>query len=171
MLVLIVVIYSQIRFQQRLVRNYVPGVEFVKMSSCQAYGDRIRTVNLEGAKLKLDRVRKVRHIRVEYMLANTSLAPVSLQQASLAVNLKKERLSLPAETAVVELGPSESGLSKAVFRLPREIDYEDIDSVNLEVKGNCTKSIDVKPRLYVNFLIRQRKPEFIFEPYGRFIKR
>ncbi len=171
-LVLVVVIYMQLKFQKRMLDQYVPRLEFVRISKCQFYSDRIRTVNLYGAKEKLDRIKKVRNLKIGYDIINDSFTPLSIHSASVIIKVKGGKsISLPSAMSVVNVEPKRTSSSGVSFRLPREVDFDSIDWVELSLKGNADKKILTEPHLYVNIVTRGKKPKFIFEPFDKFRKR
>ena len=172
LLVLVAVIYVQLRFQKRMLDQYVPSMDFVKLGMVQAYSERIRMVNLYGALDRMDRIKKVRNVHMRYEVMNSSFSPVSLHSASLDIKLKKGKpISLPAVISILNVEPKRSSRSEVSFRLPRELDFGSIEWMELVLVGNCEKKIRVKPHLYVNLVIRGKKTEFIFEPFAKFRKR
>lgn len=172
LLVLVAVIYMQLRFQKRMLDQYVPSMDFVKIGRCQAYSERIRMVNLYGALERMDRIKMVRNVHMKYEIVNSSFSPVSIHSASLDIKLKKgKRMSLPAVISILNVEPKRSSRAEVSFRLPRELVFDSIEWMELVLVGNCKKKIRVKPHLYVNLIVRGKKTEFVFEPFARFRKR
>jgi hypothetical protein len=154
-----------------MLRQFVPQLDFVRIRKCQLYSDRIRTVNVYGAMEKVDRIRKVRNVKVKYDILNDSFSPVSVEAASLTIKLKRgSRISLPAAMSILNVEPKRTASNEVSFRLKREIDFDSVEWVELELRGNCKKKVRIQPRLYVNLVLRGKKPEFIFEPFEKFRK-
>lgn len=172
LLVLIVVIYSQLRMQKKMLDQYVPKMDFVRISRCHAYSDRIRTVNIYGAKDNIDKIKKVKNFSISYVVTNDSFSPVSVQAASLVIVKRGgKKIFVPSTMSILEADPKKTATSKVNFKLKNEVDFDSIDWVELVLEGNCKKTIRVNPVLYANLLLRKKIPEFIFESYKIFRKR
>jgi hypothetical protein len=172
LLVLVVVIYMQLKFQKRMLDQYVPTIDYVRIGRCQLYSDRVRVINLYGALEKMDRIKNVRNIKIKYDIVNDSFSPVSIQAASLTVGLKKGgRIRLPSSMSILDVEPKRTSGVEVGFRLPKEVAFDSIAWLELSIIGNCKKSVRIKPHLYVNIVVRGKKPEFIIEPFATFRKR
>jgi len=172
LLVLIVIIYMQLKFQKGMLEQYVPKIALVRITMCRAYSERVRTVNLYGAKDRMDRIRSVRRLKIGYEVVNDSFSPVSIQSASLEVKLRRGGvISMPSAMSILNVEPKRASGTEVTFRLPREVDFDSIDWVELQMKGNCEKKVRTEPHLYVNIMIRGKNPELIFEPFEKFRKR
>ena len=171
-IVLVAVIYIQLRFQKSMLGQYVPAIDYVRIRKCQLYSDRIRTVNLYGAKEKLGQIKKIRNVKIGYDIVNNSFSPVSIQAAALEIKLKKEKRTRPLSAiSILDVEPKRSSGAEVTFRLKRELDFGSIEWLGFEMIGNCRKKVRIEPHLYVNILLRGRKPDFIFEPFSKFRKR
>ena len=96
----------------------------------------------------------------------------SIHSAALDIKVRKGKvMSLPAVISILNVDPKRSARAEVTFRMPREILFDSIEWMELVLVGNCKKKIRVKPHLYVNLVLRGKKPEFIFEPLSRFRKR
>ncbi|MBN2330350.1 MAG: hypothetical protein JXC85_00905 [Candidatus Aenigmarchaeota archaeon] len=172
LLVLVVVIYAQLKFQQRMLEQYIPRLDYVKVGSCRLYSDRVRTINLYGAKERISEINTVRNAKVRYHVVNTSFSPVSVQAASLSLRLAGGKsLSVPGTISVLDVGPKRASSSEASFRLRSGVDFRSIERAELILKGNCEKAVRLEPRLYVNIILRGKKQDMIFEPFDKFRKR
>lgn len=171
-LVLVSVIYLQLRFQQRLLDQYVPHIGYVRVSKCEAFSDRVRTVNLYGAKEQMDKIKHVSNIRIRYDVVNDSFTPVSIQQAGISVKLLSGRqVPVPPEISVVDVEPKRSSGTDMTFRLGEAVDFDEIEFIELMLTGNVKKRVRIKPHLYVNVMLRGKQPEMIKEPFSRFSRR
>ena len=172
LLVMVVLIYAQLKFQKRMLDQYIPRIDYVKVGDCQMFSERIRTVNLYGAKERMEEINAVRNIRIRYDAINTSFSPVSIQTASLSLKLMDGKVvSIPSAVSVMNVDPKRASSSEATFKLDRKVDFNSIEWMDLILKGNCDKTERLKPRLYVNILLRGKKPELLFEPFDKFRKR
>ncbi len=172
LLVLIVVIYAQLKLQRRMIRQYVPMIEFVRIRKCQLYSDRIRAINLYGVKDKLTDIGKIRNILIEYDVVNDSYSPISIGGISLTLKLKNgRRISLPTSVSILDVEPKKTSGTGVTFRLKNDVTFGSIEWMELEFRGNCRKKIRVKPHLYVNIMLRKKVPEFIKEPFAKFKRR
>ena len=172
LLILIMVIYMQMRFQKRMLDQYVPRVDFVRVRKCHAFSKRLRMNSLYGARDRVAEMRAVSHVRIAYDIVNDSFSPVSIQSAALEVKLRRGgRLSVAPSMAVLDVEPKRSGGTEVTFALPREVPFESIEWVQLELKGNCSRKVRMQPKLYVNLMIRGKTPEQVSEPYDSFRKR
>ncbi len=172
LLVMVVLIYAQLKFQKRMLDQYIPRIDYVKAGDCQVFSDRIRTVNLYGAKERMEEINSVRNIRIRYDAINNSFSPVSIQTASLSMRMMDGKVvSLPSAVSVMNVDPKRSSSSEATFKLDRKVDFNSIEWMDLILRGNCDKTVRLKPRLYVNILLRGKKPELLFEPFDKFRKR
>lgn len=172
LLVMVVVIYAQLKFQKKLLDQYIPRIDYVKAGNCQLYSDRVRTVNLYGAKERIDEIRSVRNVKIKYDIINTSFSAVSIQTASLSLKLMNGKvISVPGALSVLNVDPKRTSSGEATFRLGREVDFDSIEWIDLTLEGNCKKNVRLEPRLYVNIMLRGKKPELIFEPFEKFRKR
>lgn len=172
LLVLIVVLYGQLKLQRRMLAQYVPMIEMVRVRECRLYSDRLRAVNVFGIKEHMDKVSKVRNVRIKYEVVNDSFCPVSIEGAALTVKLKKGgNITLPPALSVLDLAPKKTGSTVAEFRLPDDIPFDSIEWLELDLRGNCKKKERVKPHLYVNAMLHGKVPRLIFEPLDAFLKR
>lgn len=172
LLVLIVVIYAQLKFQRRMIRQYVPMIDFVRIRKCQLFSDRIRVLNLYGIKDKLTGIGKIRNVLIEYDVVNDSYSPISIEGVSLTIKLKNgKRISLPTSVSILDVEPKKTSGTEVTFRPKREITFESIEWLEIELKGNCRKKIRVRPHLYVNIMVREKIPKFIKEPFAKFKRR
>lgn len=172
LLVMIMVIYMQLRFQKRMLDQYVPRIGMITITMCAAYSERIRTVNMAGLREKAGQVSKVRYIRMGYRIMNDSFAPVAVDGGTLELCLRKGgRIRAGPRTAILGIGPKRSGAGELTFRLPREVDFASIAWAELSLEGNCRKTARAEPVLFINAIIRGRTPELIFEPLGKFRRR
>jgi hypothetical protein len=172
LLVLIVVLYGQMKIQRRMLAQYVPMVDFVRVRECRLYSDRIRAANIFGIKEKLPRAMRVRNIRIKYDIINDSFCPVSIEGAGLVIKLKKGgTVSLPPVLSVLDVAPKGTGGTAAEFRLRDEIPFDSIEWLEIDLRGNCRRKERVKPHLYVNAMLQGESARLIFEPYEAFLKR
>lgn len=172
LLVMVVVIYAQLKFQKKMLNQYIPRIDYVKVGNCQLYSDRVRTVNLYGAKKKMDKINRVRNVKIRYNIINTSFTPVSIQTASLSLRLMNGKaLSVPGAISILSVDPKRTSSGEASFRLGRGVDFGSIEWIDLILKGNCDKTVRLEPRLYVNIMLRGKKRDLIFEPFEKFGKR
>jgi hypothetical protein len=171
-MVLAVIIYMQLKFQSRLLEQYVPRLDFLRISRCALFSDRVRIVNIYGAPERLDSIKTVRNVKIRYEVVNDSFAPISIEGVSLVVRLKKgPKISMPPTTSVLDVEPKKSAFNEATFRLPRAVRFDNVQFVELWLMGNVRKKVRIRPHLYVNLLLRGRVPEEIFEPFDKFRKR
>jgi hypothetical protein len=172
LLVLIVVLYGQLKMQRRMLAQYVPMVDFVRVRECRLYSDRIRAVNIFGVREKLPKVKMVRNVRIKYDIINDSFCPVSIEGVGLLIKIKKGgKISLPPAVSVVDVAPKATGSTTAEFRLRDEIPFGAIEWLEIDLRGNCRRKERVKPHLYVNAMLEGSNPRPIFEPYEAFLKR
>lgn len=172
LLVLIVVIYGQLRMQKRLIRQYVPMIGDVRIRKCQLYSPRLRLVNLYAAKDKIAQMKKVRNVAIRYDVINDSFAPLSIEGASLTIMMKGGRkLNLPASVSVMDVEPKRTSGTDVSFQLGQDVDFDSIKWMELDIRGNCSKKLRIAPHLYANVVLREKVPRFIFEPFGKFVKR
>jgi fumarate reductase subunit C len=172
LLVLTVVIYTQLKLQRRMMSRYVPMIDYVRIRGCQMYSDRIKVGNIQGVPLKMDEVKSVNNLKIKYDIINDSFSPISVEGVSVSIRLREKRtITLPYSTSVVDVEPKRTGGSEVSFRLKSGISFDSIEWLQLELRGNCRKSIRVKPHLYVNLMLREKVPRFIFEPFEKFDKR
>ncbi len=172
LLVMIMVIYMQLRFQKSMLAQYVPRIAMITITRCAAYSERIRTVNMAGLREKAGQVSRVRYIRVGYRIVNDSFSPVAVDGGTLEVCLRKGgRIRADPRTALLGVGPKRSGAGEMAFRLPKEVDFASIEWVELTLEGNCRKAARAEPVLFINAIIRGKTPELIFEPLGKFRRR
>ncbi len=172
LLVLIAVIYSQLKMQRRMMRQYVPTISMVRIRKCRLFSDRIRVLNLYGVKEKLADIGRIRNIEIAYDIINDSYSPVSVEGVSLTVRLRKgKRISLPTSVSIVDAEPKKTSGTDVTFRLRNPVDFDSIEWLELELKGNCKKKVRIRPHLYVNIMLREKVPKFIKEPFAKFRKR
>ncbi|MFH0956824.1 MAG: hypothetical protein V1813_03105 [Candidatus Aenigmatarchaeota archaeon] len=172
LLVLIVVLYGQLKMQRRMLAQYVPMVDFVRVNKCFLYSERIRAQNVFGVMENLGKARKVRNVRIGYDVVNDSFCPVSIEGAALTIKIRKGgKITLPPAVSVLDLPPKKSGGTTVEFRLPEEVFFDTIEWMEVDLRGNCRKTVRVKPHLYVNAILRGREQKLIFEPYEAFLKR
>ena len=172
LLVLIVVIYMQMRFQKRLLDQYVPSMDLIRIAKCQLFSDRVRMLNLYGAAEKLNEIKHVSNVRIGYSVTNDSFAPVAVHSASLAIKVRgKERVLLPTAMSMLDVEPKKTGASTVIFRLKNPVGFDSIEWVELELRGNCTKRVRIRPHLYVNIMLRDEKSQMIFERFSDFMGR
>ncbi len=172
MLVLIVIIYAQLKFQKRMVRQYVPTIQFVRISKCRLFSDRIKVLNLYGMKEKVEKMGRIRNVLIAYDIVNDSYSPVSIESASLVIKLRRgKRITVPTALSILDVEPRKTSGTEVTFRLKNDIDFTSIEWLELYLKGNCSRKIRIKPHLYVNVMIRGKVPEFISEPFAKFKKR
>jgi hypothetical protein len=172
LLVLIVVLYGQLKMQRRMLAQYVPMIELVRVRECRLYSDRLRVTNVFGVKENLDKVSKVRNVRIKYEVVNDSFCPVSIEGAGLTIRLSKGgNISLPPAISVLDVAPKKSGGTTVEFRLREDIPFDSIEWLEVDLRGNCSKKERIKPHLYVNAMLHGRVPRLIFEPLDAFLKR
>lgn len=172
MLALLVVVYTQVRMQKKLLRQYVPTIEFVRIRKSELSSDRVRLVNLYGAREKLARMKLVRNIRIRYDVINDSFAPLSIEGAGLTLKMKGDRkLTLPPAVSILDVEPKRTSGTDVEFRLKETVSFDSIEWMELDLRGNCRKRIRVVPHLYVDVVLREKVPKFIYEPFGKFAKR
>ncbi len=171
-LMLTVVIYSQLKLQKRMIRQYVPVIENVRIRKCQLYSDTVRMLNLFSAPDKLNEIRKVVNVKIGYDIVNDSFSPISVEGVSLSLRLKGGTVKdLPSSVSILDVEPKRTNGTEVGFRLEEPVSFEEIEWLELEIKGNCKKKVRVKPHLYVNISTRDDKPRSIFEPIEKFAKR
>jgi hypothetical protein len=172
LLVLIVVIYAQLKVQGRMMRQYVPTINLVRIRKCRLFSDRVRVVNLYAVKDKLAEIGKIQNVEIAYDIVNDSYSPVSIEGALLSIKLRKgKRVSLPTSVSIVDAEPKKTSGTEVSFRLKRPVSFESIEWLELELKGNCRKRVRIRPHLYVNIMLREKVPKFIKEPFAKFRKR
>ncbi len=172
LLVLVVVIYMQLKFQRSMLQQYVPSIDFVKVLRCQLYSDRIRVLNIHGAREKMYSIGVVRNVKIMYDIVNDSFSPVSMHSASLAIMMRDGRkISLPSAMSIINVEPKRSAGTGVSFRLEKGVEFDSIKWLELRLSGNCKKRVRIEPQLYVNLMLRGKEPRFIFEPFSRFIRR
>jgi hypothetical protein len=172
LLVLIVVLYSQLKMQRRMLAQYVPMMDFVRVNKCFLYSERIRAQNVFGVMENIEKAKKVRNVRIGYDVVNDSYSPVSIEGAALTIKIKKGgKITLPPAVSVLDLAPKKSGGTTVEFRLAEEVSFDSIEWMEVDLRGNCRKTVRVKPHLYVNAMLRGREQKLIFEPYEAFLKR
>ena len=172
MLILVLVIYMQIRLQRKAMSDYVPEIDILKVKSCRMFSDRIRTVNVYGAKEHMEKIKKVRNIEIAYDAMNSSFSPVSIQAASAVMKMKSgRRISIPEEMCVLNVQPKRTSGTRITFRLDRPARADSVVWLELHLKGNCRKKVRIKPVLYVNLVLRGKETKFVFEPFSKFMKR
>ena len=80
-------------------------------------------------------------------------------------------VSLPGAVSVMNVDPKRASSGEATFRLGRGVDFRSVEWMDLTLKGNCDKTVRLEPRLFVNIMLRGKKPETVFEPFEKFKKR
>ena len=172
LLVLTVVLYAQLKIQRRMISQYVPLIDVVRIRKAQAFSRRIRLVNLYEAKQKLFEIGQVSNFRIAYDVINESFSPVSVQAASLGIKLADgRRIELPEEMSVLDVGPKNVSGTELLFTAKKPVKFTDIEWLELRLKGNAKKSVRIKPDLYVNIITRSKVPKTVFEPFSKFKKR
>jgi hypothetical protein len=172
LLVLTVVIYAQMKVQRRMIRQYLPAIDVVRIRKCQLYSDRIRVVNLYGIKEKLEDIGNIRNVEIAYDIVNESYSPISVEGVALTIRLRNgRRIALPISVSIVDAEPKKTSGGDVSFRLKREMAFDSIDWLEMEIKGNCRKRVRIRPHLYVNIMVRGKVPEFIKEPFAKFRRR
>jgi hypothetical protein len=172
LLVLTVVIYAQLKVQRRMIRQYLPTIDVVRIRKCQLYSDRVRVVNLYGVKDRLSDIGKIRNIEIAYDIVNESYSPISVEGVALTIKLRNgRRIALPSSVSIVDAEPKKTSGGTVSFRLQKELIFESIEWLEMEIRGNCRKKVRIRPHLYVNIMVRGKVPEFIKEPFAKFRRR
>lgn len=175
LLVLIILLYGQMKMQRRMLARYVPMIEFVRVRECRLYSDRLRAVNIFAVNDNLDKVRRVRNVRIKYDVVNDSFCPVSIEGVGLVMKLSKDgktgKVTLPPAVSVLDVAPRKTGSTTVEFRLRDAVPFDAIEWLEVELRGNCRKKERVKPHLYVNAMLHGRVPRLVFEPLEAFLKR
>ncbi|UCD03188.1 MAG: hypothetical protein JSV63_00950, partial [Candidatus Aenigmatarchaeota archaeon] len=155
LIVLIVVIYAQMRIQKRMIKQYMPAIDFVRVTKSQLYSDRIRMINIYGVRDRLDEIGKIRNVVIGYDVVNESYSPVSIEGAALTIKLKKgRRIQFPTSASILDVQPKKSSGTEVSFRLKNPVRFDSIEWLQLELRGNVSKKVRIKPHLYVNIMLR-----------------
>ena len=85
-----------------------------------------------------------------------------------SIHVPAKRSSAPPG---VNVGPKKTCANEVTFRLPKPLDFDSIEWLELQLFGNVKKKVRIEPRLYANLLLRGKKPEMIFEPIKSFMRR
>jgi hypothetical protein len=155
-----------------MINKYAPVLDFVRVRKCQLYSDKIRAMNIYAVKDKLADMGMIRNVAMSYDVINDSYSPISIGGASLTIKLKKgKRIRLPTSSSILDVQAKKTSGTDVSFRLKRPVKFDSIEWIEVELKGNCSKKMRIKPHLYVNIMLRGKTPEFIMEPFVKFKKR
>ncbi|MBN1897019.1 MAG: hypothetical protein JW789_04865 [Candidatus Aenigmarchaeota archaeon] len=171
LMVMTVVLYAEFKLQRRMLRQYIPSIDLVRMRKCRLYSDRINVRNIFGAAEKINEMKLIRNIEIGYDIINDSFSPVSIDSAMLRINNRKLGVvSIKPEMSVLDVQPKKTSGTDVTFRLRTPMNFDDIKWVELEIKGNAKKRMRVKPHLFVNAMLRNEKNREIKEPFTKFMK-
>ncbi len=171
LMVMTVVLYAEFKLQRRMLRQYIPSIDIVRMRKCRLYSDRIIVRNIFGAAEKINEMKLIRNIEIGYDIINDSFSPVSIDSAMLRINNRKLGVvSIKPEMSVLDVQPKKTSGTDVTFRLRTPMNFDDIKWVELEIKGNAKKRMRVKPHLFVNVMLRNEKNREIKEPFTKFMK-